>query len=81
MACFSFYPGKNLGAYGDGGAITTNDDNLAAKARMIANHGRIDKYNHKIEGLNSRLDGLQAAILSVKLKNLKTLMTEFLCIF
>jgi len=69
-ACFSFYPGKNLGAYGDGGAIVTNDDELAKKARMIANHGRMDKYNHKIEGVNSRLDGLQAAILDVKLKHL-----------
>jgi dTDP-4-amino-4,6-dideoxygalactose transaminase len=69
-ACFSFYPGKNLGAYGDGGAIVTSDDKIATKARMIANHGRIDKYNHEIEGVNSRLDGLQAAILSVKLKHL-----------
>jgi dTDP-4-amino-4,6-dideoxygalactose transaminase len=70
VACFSFYPGKNLGAYGDGGAIVTNDDNLALKARMIANHGRVEKYDHEIEGVNSRLDGLQAAILSVKLKHL-----------
>jgi dTDP-4-amino-4,6-dideoxygalactose transaminase len=70
MACFSFYPGKNLGAYGDGGAIVTNDDQLAKKARMFANHGRIDKYDHEIEGINSRLDGLQAAVLSVKLKYL-----------
>jgi dTDP-4-amino-4,6-dideoxygalactose transaminase len=69
-SCFSFYPGKNLGAYGDGGAIVTNDDALAKQARMIANHGRQDKYNHEIEGVNSRLDGLQAAILSVKLKYL-----------
>jgi dTDP-4-amino-4,6-dideoxygalactose transaminase len=70
VACFSFYPGKNLGAYGDAGAIVTNDDTLASKARMFANHGRIDKYNHEIEGVNSRLDGLQAAILNVKLKHL-----------
>lgn len=69
-ACFSFYPGKNLGAYGDAGAIVTNDEALATKARMIANHGRIDKYDHKIEGRNSRLDGLQGAVLSVKLKHL-----------
>lgn len=68
LACFSFYPGKNLGAYGDAGAIVTNDDDLATKSRMIANHGRIDKYDHEIEGVNSRLDGLQAAILGVKLK-------------
>jgi dTDP-4-amino-4,6-dideoxygalactose transaminase len=70
MACFSFYPGKNLGAYGDAGAIVTNDKDLAVKARMIANHGRIDKYNHEIEGVNSRLDGLQGAILEVKLRRL-----------
>lgn len=65
---FSFYPGKNLGAYGDAGAITTNDEVLATKCRMIANHGRIGKYNHDFEGRNSRLDGMQAAILSVKLR-------------
>ncbi len=70
VACFSFYPGKNLGAYGDAGALVTNDTSLASKARMFANHGRIDKYNHEIEGINSRLDGLQAAVLSVKLKHL-----------
>lgn len=70
MACFSFYPGKNLGAYGDGGAIVTNSDDLALKARMFANHGRIAKYDHDMEGINSRLDGLQAAILNAKLKHL-----------
>ena len=70
MACFSFFPGKNLGAYGDGGAIVTNDDELAMRARMIANHGRTEKYNHEVEGYNSRLDGLQAAILEVKLRHL-----------
>jgi dTDP-4-amino-4,6-dideoxygalactose transaminase len=70
MACFSFYPGKNLGAYGDGGAIVTSNDEWALKARMFANHGRVGKYDHEIEGINSRLDGLQAAILSVKLKHL-----------
>ncbi|WP_373020570.1 DegT/DnrJ/EryC1/StrS family aminotransferase [Thiomicrorhabdus sp.] len=70
IATFSFYPGKNLGAYGDGGAITTNNADLAKKCRMIANHGRIAKYDHEFEGRNSRLDGLQAAILSVKLKYL-----------
>lgn len=69
-ATFSFYPGKNLGAYGDAGAIVTNDDKLAKKVRMFANHGRQDKYLHEIEGINSRLDGMQAAILSVKLKHL-----------
>ena len=71
MATFSFFPGKNLGAYGDAGAIVTNSDELARLARMYANHGRIAKYDHELEGLNSRLDGLQAAILNVKLKYLK----------
>jgi dTDP-4-amino-4,6-dideoxygalactose transaminase len=70
MACFSFYPGKNLGAYGDAGAIVTSDETLAKKARMFSNHGRIGKYDHEIEGINSRLDGLQAAILRVKLRHL-----------
>jgi dTDP-4-amino-4,6-dideoxygalactose transaminase len=69
---FSFYPGKNLGAYGDAGCITTDDEILAQKCRMIANHGRIDKYDHRFEGRNSRLDGLQAAILSVKLRHLES---------
>lgn len=70
IGTFSFYPGKNLGAYGDAGAIVTNDDVLAKKCRMIANHGRIAKYDHEFEGRNSRLDGLQAAILDVKLRHL-----------
>ena len=70
LGTFSFFPGKNLGAYGDGGAITTHDERLARKCRMIANHGRIAKYDHEFEGRNSRLDGLQAAILDVKLKRL-----------
>ena len=70
MACFSFYPGKNLGAYGDGGAVVTNDEQLADKVRMLANHGRTEKYNHAVEGINSRLDGIQAAVLEVKLKQL-----------
>jgi dTDP-4-amino-4,6-dideoxygalactose transaminase len=67
---FSFYPGKNLGAYGDAGAITTHDSALAERCRMIANHGRIDKYDHRFEGRNSRLDGIQAAVLRVKLSHL-----------
>ena len=65
---FSFFPGKNFGAYGDAGAIISNDDKFAKKARMFANHGALIKHKHEIEGINSRLDGLQAAILSVKLK-------------
>lgn len=68
LSTFSFFPGKNLGAYGDAGAVVTNNDNLAEKVRKFANHGRIAKYNHEFEGYNSRLDGLQSAILNVKLK-------------
>jgi dTDP-4-amino-4,6-dideoxygalactose transaminase len=70
VSTFSFYPGKNLGAFGDAGAVVTNNQLLADEVRLIANHGRKDKYNHQQEGRNSRLDGLQAAILSVKLKYL-----------
>lgn len=69
-ASFSFYPGKNLGAYGDAGCMATNDGELAVKLRMIANHGQLSKHHHVIEGRNSRLDGLQAAVLSVKLSHL-----------
>jgi dTDP-4-amino-4,6-dideoxygalactose transaminase len=68
IATYSFYPGKNLGAYGDGGAIVTNDNDLANQIRMYCNHGSLQKNIHQIEGINSRLDGIQAAILSVKLK-------------
>jgi dTDP-4-amino-4,6-dideoxygalactose transaminase len=64
---FSFYPGKNLGAYGDAGCIITNDASLAEKCRMFANHGALQKHKHQMEGINSRLDGLQAAILTAKL--------------
>lgn len=70
MACFSFYPGKNLGAYGDAGALVTNDDALAQKIRMLRDHGRTTKYEHEISGYGYRLDGIQAAILDVKLKHL-----------
>lgn len=67
---FSFYPGKNLGAYGDAGAIVTDDDDLARQCRMYANHGALTKHDHRMEGINSRLDGLQAAVLSAKLPHL-----------
>lgn len=69
-ASFSFYPGKNLGAYGDAGAMVTNDDFIAKKIRQIANHGQSTKHNHEIEGRNSRMDAIQAAVLSVKLNYL-----------
>ena len=75
-ASFSFYPGKNLGAYGDAGAMTTPDAALADKARMIANHGQPKKHTHLIEGRNSRMDGMCAAVLSVKLKHLDTWTDE-----
>jgi dTDP-4-amino-4,6-dideoxygalactose transaminase len=70
VGCTSFFPSKNLGCYGDGGAIYTNDDVLAAKLRMIANHGQSVQYVHDSIGVNSRLDSIQAAILRVKLKHL-----------
>lgn len=66
----SFYPSKNLGAYGDGGAIFTSDDTLAAKLKMIAHHGQSKRYYHDVVGCNSRLDAVQAAILDIKLKHL-----------
>ncbi len=70
IGCTSFFPSKNLGCYGDGGAITTHDDALAQRLRMIANHGQSQLYHHAVIGVNSRLDSIQAAILSVKLKRL-----------
>lgn len=70
IGCTSFFPSKNLGCYGDGGAIMTNDYELAKKMRMIANHGQEKKYYHKILGCNSRLDNIQASILNIKLRHL-----------
>lgn len=69
-AAFSFYPGKNLGAYGDGGAVTTNDAQVADTIRMLRNYGQREKYHHLLQGFNRRLDSMQAAILRVKLKHL-----------
>jgi len=67
---WSFYPGKNLGAMGDGGAVTTNDSELAERIRLLSNYGSKVKYENQVQGVNSRLDPLQAAVLSVKLKYL-----------
>ena len=69
-ACFSFYPGKNLGAYGEGGAVVTNDDDLALTMRWFRDHGQSGKHHHQIIGWNGRMDGFQAAVLRVKLQHL-----------
>ena len=70
IGCTSFFPSKNLGCYGDGGAICTNNDELAAQMRMIANHGQSKRYYHDVVGCNSRLDSIQAAVLRIKLPEL-----------
>jgi dTDP-4-amino-4,6-dideoxygalactose transaminase len=70
IVAWSFYPGKNLGAFGDGGAITTDDEDLAQRVRVLGNYGSRSKYNHEVVGQNSRLDELQAAVLRVKLRHL-----------
>ncbi|MBV6653940.1 MAG: DegT/DnrJ/EryC1/StrS family aminotransferase [Mameliella sp.] len=70
IGCTSFYPSKNLGAYGDGGAIYTNDEALGQQLQIIANHGQVKRYYHDMVGVNSRLDSIQAAILDIKLKHL-----------
>ncbi|MEO5581241.1 MAG: DegT/DnrJ/EryC1/StrS family aminotransferase, partial [Saprospiraceae bacterium] len=70
IGCTSFFPSKNLGCYGDGGAMVCNDDALAEKLRMIANHGQKKKYYHDLIGVNSRLDSIQAAVLNIKIKYL-----------
>lgn len=76
VGCFSFYPGKNLGALGDGGAVISNNSEVISKIRQIANYGSVKKYHHTIKGVNSRLDELQAAVLRCKLRHLIAITSE-----
>ena len=69
--CFSFYPGKNLGAFGEAGAVVTNSRELQEKIRILRDHGQIRKYYHTMVGWNCRMDGIQAAVLSIKLRHLE----------
>ena len=76
IGCFSFYPSKNLGALGDAGAIITNDERLADRVRLLANYGSVEKYIHRETGMNSRMDPIQAAFLTLKLKNIETIIAQ-----
>ena len=76
IGCTSFFPSKNLGCFGDGGAICTNNDELASKMRMIANHGQSKRYHHDMVGCNSRLDNLQAGVLRIKLRELDSYLNS-----
>ena len=72
LGCFSFYPGKNLGAYGEGGAVTTNNENYAVAVRSLRDWGQLRKYHHAFKGYNYRMEGLQGAVLRIKLRHLET---------